>query len=185
MLDAARRLFAEEGYAATTVRMIAVAAGLSPAGVFTTFADKADILHHVRMAQNAVVREALAQAAREGEGTAVERACAFVRDAYRLEWPDRALVLAWIGESQTWSPETERDCNDQHVDLFAALDEVLTQGVARGELRPDLDVSLARELIYGVYIGNWRRAWHAGWDPERTAGYVQDKIRLLFGGFAA
>ena len=44
IIDAATRLFVEQGYAATSVEAIAIAAGVSRATVFTTFAGKAALL---------------------------------------------------------------------------------------------------------------------------------------------
>ena len=47
ILQAARRLFANNGYAATTVQMIAKEAGLVPSGIYHYFAGKEDLLEAV------------------------------------------------------------------------------------------------------------------------------------------
>ena len=183
VLAAARELFTEQGYEPTTVRQIAERAGLSPAGVFTTFADKRDILHHVRMAQNATLREDLEAAAARLDGRVVDRLCTLVRLAYVREWPHLPLVVAYIGAQYGWSAATEADMNSDHRRLFDALRAMLTCGVTRGELRRDLDIELAVELIHGTYFGNYRTAWVRGWSAEETGDYVARKLRLLFSGF--
>ena len=185
MLDAAAALFLEHGYASTTVRMIAERAGLSPAGVFTTFADKADILHHVRMAQNAELRAEVERRAAELEGPAVERVIALQRLVYTHEWAHLPLVLAYIGASYSWSDDTERAMQAEHAGVFAAYRDIVEGGRVRGELRADLDPDLAVELLHGVHLGNYRTGARRGWSAEETADHVERKLRLVFQGFAA
>lgn len=183
MLEAARDLYIEHGFEATTVRMIAERAGLSPAGVFTTFADKRDILHHVRMAQNAALRVELAQAATRHDGPVRERVRALFRFAYAREWPNLPLVLAYIGASYGWSPETEAAMQADHAALFDAMRRMIDDGRRSGELREELDAEVAVELLYGIYLGNFRQAWSRGWSAEKTADHVDRKLAMLFEGF--
>ena len=184
MLDAAADLFLEHGYATTTIRMIAERAGLSPAGVFTTFTDKADILHHVRMAQNAELRAEVERRAAELDGPAVERVIALQRLVYTREWENLPLVLAYIGASFSWGEDTERAMQAAHEGVFHAYREIVERGRARGELRADLDPDLAVELIHGVHLGNYRTGARRGWNAEQTAEHVERKLRLVFEGFA-
>lgn len=44
ILDAARRLFVERGYAATPIRLLAQAAGVSPQTIYATYGSKAGVL---------------------------------------------------------------------------------------------------------------------------------------------
>lgn len=185
VLEAARDLFLEHGFEATTVRMIAERAELSPAGVFTTFADKPDILHHVRMAQNADLRAEVERAAGQLKGSALDKICTLVRLCYTREWPHLPLVVAYIGASYGWSESTERDMQADHRPMFDAARAVLADGRARGDLRADLDLDLGFELIHGTYLGNYRHAWYRGWSAEQTAEHVERKLRLMFEGFAA
>jgi AcrR family transcriptional regulator len=185
VLDAARELFIDHGYEATTVRMIAERAQLSPAGVFTTFADKADILHHVRMAQSADVLRELECAALRLKGSATERLCELVRVMYEREWPHRPLVLAWIGASYGWSAATESEMRLDLGEMFAGYRGILEDGVRTGEFAPDLDVGLALEMIWGAYLGSWRHTLHGERALEHTLARVDRKVRILCVGFAA
>ena len=184
MLDAARDLFIERGYEATTVRMIAERAQLSPAGLFTTFADKADILHHVRMAQNAELRAELERASTLLKGSAADRICELVRLTYEREWPHRPLVLAWIGASYVWSEQTEASMRAEHEAMFGGYRRVLEDGVASGEFAPDTDVGLALELVWGVYLGNWRHTLHGDRTLETTLHRVERKLRIVTASLA-
>lgn len=182
VLEAARDLFLEHGFEATTVRMIAERAGLSPAGVFTTFSDKRDILHHVRMAQNAALREALAEAADRIDAPTADAVCALLRLAYAREWPHLPLVIAYIGASYGWSAETEAAMQADHRELFDALRRMIDRGRTSGELHESVDPAVTVELLYGVYQGNFRNAWTQGWTAEQTSDHVERKIRMIFRG---
>ena len=184
ILDAARDLFMERGYEATTVRMIAEQAGLSPAGLFTTFADKADILHHVRMGQNQALREELTRASTLLHGSAADRVCELVRLMYMREWPYLPLVLSWIGASYSWSGSTEAGMRSEHHGMFDGYRHILEDGVGSGELRADLDLDLALEVVWGVYLGNYRHALHGDRRLEQTISRVEHKLRLIFDGFS-
>lgn len=183
MLEAARELFLEHGFDDTTVRMIAERAELSPAGVFTTFTDKRDILHHVRMAQNAALRDRLAAAALELDGPVSARVAALFRLAYACEWPHLPLVIAYIGASYGWSAETEAAMQADHHALFSAMRTMVDEGRRSGELRDALDPEVTVELLYGVYQGNFRQGWTRGWSAEQTADHVERKLSMMFDGF--
>ena len=185
VLDAAHALFAEFGYASTTVRMIADRAGLSVGGVFTTFEDKADILHHVRMEQSARLLNELRALAPTLEGPVRERICAMVAHAYASDFPNIPLVIAYIGAGYDWSLSTEKAMQEAHKDLFDAYRGIVADGVKRGELRSDLDVDSAVEVIHGIYQGNWRHAWYRRWPVEKLIAHTQGKVRAVFGGFEA
>lgn len=185
VLEASRELFAEFGYEATTVRMIADRAQLSVGGVFTTFEDKADILHSVRMEQSDALLEELRALAPTLTGPTAERVCAMVETAYLRDFPNIPLVISYIGAGYSWSLSTEKAMQEAHVGLFEAYRGLVADGVSRGELRGDLDTDLAVEMIYGLYLGNWRHAWYRRWPVERLVEHAQTKVRRLFGGFEA
>ena len=185
VLDAAHALFDEFGYASTTVRMIADRAGLSVGGVFTTFEDKADILHHVRMEQSGKLLEELRALAPTLDGPARERICAMLARAYERDFPNIPLVIAYIGAGYDWSLSTEFAMQHAHKDVFAAYRTIVADGVARGELRADLDIDAAVETIHGIYQGNWRHAWYRRWPVEKLIAHTQLKVRMLFSGLEA
>ena len=185
VLEAAHELFLEHGYEATTVRMIAERAQLSPAGVFTTFADKADILHNVRMAQNRALRDELERASTLLRGSAADRICALVRLMYEREWPHLPLVLAWIGASYSWSRQTEEEMRSEHHGMFGGYRHILEDGKRTGELRADLDVGIAIEMLWGAYLGSYRHVLHGQRSLEHTVERVERKLRLMFEGFSA
>ena len=185
VLEAARELFAEFGYEATTVRMIADRARLSVGGVFTTFEDKADILHSVRMEQSDALLEELQALATTLTGSTVDRVCEMIATAYTRDFPNIPLVISYIGASYSWSLATEKAMQDAHHALFDAYRGLVTDGVRRGELRADLDADLAVEMIYGLYLGNWRHAWYRRWPLGRLIAHAQAKVRTMFAGFEA
>ena len=185
VLEASRELFAEFGYEATTVRMIADRAGLSVGGVFTTFEDKADILHSVRMEQSDALLAELRRLAPTLTGPTVERVSRMLETAYTRDFPNIPLVISYIGAGYSWSLATEKAMQEAHKGLFAAYRGLITDGIGRGELHHDLDPDLAVEMIYGLYLGNWRHAWYRRWPLDKLIGHTLAKVRILFGGFEA
>lgn len=185
VLDAAHALFSEFGYAATTVRMIADRAELSVGGVFTTFEDKADILHHVRMDQSGRILEELRELAPTLEGPTADRVCRMLELAYTRDFPNIALVISYIGAGYDWSLSTEKAMQAAHKEVFDAYRGLVADGVKRGELKADLDVDSAVEIIYGLYQGNWRHAWYKRWPVDKLVTHVTDKVRVIFAGLEA
>lgn len=183
VLEASRDLFAEFGYEATTVRMIADRATLSVGGVFTTFGDKADILHSVRMEQSDALLEELRALAPTLTGPTVARVCAMLSTAYTRDFPNIPLVISYIGASYSWSLATEKAMQEAHLQLFEAYRGLIVDGVTRKELKSDLDPGLAVEMIYGLFQGNWRHAWYKRWPLAKLIGHTEAKVRMLFSGF--
>ena len=184
MLEAARDLFIERGYEDTTVRMIAERAQLSPAGLFTTFSDKADILHHVRMVQNADLRREVERASTLLKGAASDRICELLKLIFATEWPHRQLVLSWIGASYSWGPETEAHMHAEHDGVFTGFRHIQADGVRTGEFAPDADVDLALGMIWGVYAQTWRNTLHDAATLDETNTRVVAKLKLMMRGLA-
>ena len=68
VLDAARRLFSEQGYEGATIRDIAAAAGMSTGAVFANFTDKSDLFREIMLTDMTALAEAMREAASHGDG---------------------------------------------------------------------------------------------------------------------
>ncbi len=64
------------------------------------------------------------------------------------------------------------------------LTRTLTDGVARGELRADLDVPLARDFLFGG-LEHWVRNTVGRGRPADPAHGAREVVRMLLGGWAA
>lgn len=153
ILDAAERLFAERGYAATTVKQIGSAAGVNSALLYYYFADKERLYR-------AVLERLLSTImTRGGEVFSTARSSA---DAIRG-------LVGVQGELLVSRPHVARliarelvDHNAQHVTgqftqlaagVFRQLCELIEAGQRAGLLRPDLDpkfaaISTIAQVVY-------------------------------------
>src|SRR5687768_17013247 len=143
ILDAAERLFAERGYAATTIKQIGAAAGVNSALLYYYFADKEQLYR-------AVLERLLA--------TLMARGGQVFSSARSSEEAIRGLIGVQ-GELLVTRRHVPRliarelvDHNAQHVTgqfaqlaagIFKQLCDLIEQGQRDGLLRPDLDPKFA------------------------------------------
>ncbi len=186
ILDAAKRLFAEKGYEAATIRDIATGAGMSTGAVFASFTGKADVFGQIVLADRTasydlmagILREPLAGAARGID----ETLAAMFEAAYRFRLDDLPLMQATI--SASWSPEMgaevrERWAKRPVADLIA---EALRAATFARELAADADVGLLSRMLWESYLGNYTHAAHESWPLERLMGQMRAQIRIVLAG---
>jgi AcrR family transcriptional regulator len=183
VLDAATRCFLDRGYAATTMKDVAAAAGVSVQTVFGQGA-KASLL--LACVDRAVVGddEEVPLAGRE----------LFVR---LLESPDRAEKLAALGElTRGYVPQTipmirvfaAAAAGDAEVaEAWAEYESRRRQdgrvlvGAFEPWLRPGLDVEWATDVFWGVFshepVGNLMG--ERGWSLDEYADFLVDAVERL------
>lgn len=175
-------MFEDVGFHATTVRMIAERAGLSPGGVFTTFEDKVAILCHIVGEMRHELCEKIEQMAPELTGDARERLVRVFEIAHSHETPRLRMVADYIGASYGWSRQIEEEHRRLHRRLTDVIRGILADGAARGEIRPDVDLEVLLDLIAAVYQRNFRTACFAGLDEAAMNLRVRQQLDLIFDG---
>jgi AcrR family transcriptional regulator len=161
LLSAARRVFSEHGYQRATTALIAEAAGVSEATVFTYFAGKRELciqvikdwydeisselerdmphLHGVHARLSHVVRAHLVTLLADGSGM-----CALVLSEGRAAEPELASVIT--------------ECKRRYT---APLMDCLAEAQAQGQIRQDMPLRLMRDMVYGSME-------HVLWDAITT-----------------
>jgi AcrR family transcriptional regulator len=162
--------------------MIAERAGLSPGGVFTTFEDKVAILCQILTEQRERLFEEIERLAPTLTGTTRERIQAVIALAHAHELPRLRMVVAYIGASYGWSRKLEDEHRALHGRLRSIVGAMLQEGVARGDIRDDVEVDLLVEMISSVYLRNYRTAYYAGFGPDDLNGRIARQLELLFEG---
>lgn len=146
---AAKRLFVERGYAGTTVRAIAEEAGVATGTVLVYGETKDALLHELWRAEAMpLVEQAVSSLP---EGVFVDRCMHLFAPllAHYASQPElaRAVVkeLPWLtGTAETLHrPALAR--------LVGALARIVDEAKASGELRADVELQLAAELVFSVY----------------------------------
>jgi TetR/AcrR family transcriptional regulator of autoinduction and epiphytic fitness len=148
ILVAARRRFADAGYAATTLREIASEAGVAVQTVYAVFGSKANILRSLR---ESVVEDPAAS-----EAYAAALAATDPRDALRAF--ARSIRLRWEAGHDIVSINTQAAATDPGVRAeVEAVTAIRRRGIGRlalrlGGLDPDLDVRLAESLLNALTL---------------------------------
>jgi AcrR family transcriptional regulator len=176
-LDAAAQLFRKQGFAATTVRQIAQAAGMLPRS------------HHYRYPSKEAILVALMERAVERSMTAVGQAivdCDDPLDRMRLalrahlhllvSGDDAVYVLLYDWRSLEGEAQKQMLRLRERYEGF--WDALLAKGVEQGMVRHGVDPILVRLLGFGAV--NWVAQWY-----EPNGPYSTDQIADAFWSFTA
>jgi AcrR family transcriptional regulator len=194
LVSTAARLFRQKGFAATTVRQIAKAAGMLPGSVHYRYPTKAALLLALMRrgveADLACVRAAIAESR-----DPMERLHLAMRARVRyLLSRDAATVVLYDWRSLKGRARDEMiRLRDRYEAFWAGL---LHEAAGAGRLRPDIDLNLLRFLAFGAI--NWIAVWYSpggsrtpeeisdaffefiaygAVDPAHRAGGVEDSTR--------
>ena len=184
VLSAARRLFTERGYEGATIRDIAQAAGMSTGAVFASFSDKSELFDEILTADYEVIYAQMKQAGVNAQ-TVEEGVIGMFAVAYGFHVEQLPLLQASIAVSWTRSESAERRNRGHLKHIFALLNGVLTRGADRGELKKDADVKLLAEIIWDVYVANYRRAIFDAWTVEALLTRLSDQLKVILAGARA
>lgn len=138
ILDAAARVFSEEGTGAN-LAAVAGAAGVSRATLYRYYANREALL-------DALTADALDVAARRLADAGLENAS--VADA--IERIVRAFVA--VGDRYAVLTSDHTTLEAAHEKLAAPLQDVLTRGIRTGVLREDLPVEILYELLAATIL---------------------------------
>ena len=184
VLAAARDLFDEIGYEESTIRMVAQRAGVSVGSVFTTFAGKAELLSQVMGDRVEALQAELEQVTPHLRGPTVDRLRSIMAVHYGFETRKLRLFVAYVAASFTWPHEGGVTPVGRNARFHGMLAEALAGGVARGEVRPEVDAELFVDILLAAYVWNYRRAAQDGADAPALIAAMDRQIGLLFDGVA-
>jgi AcrR family transcriptional regulator len=172
--EAARRLFAAEGYGATSMEAIATAAGVAPRTVYSVFGTKREILSHIceRWLERAHARErADAVLAEPDRDRRLEGAADWLTNLYGAGFDVVSIFEAATDES--------RETRDLLRSKLAGRNHVMDAMIASFE--PDLAIPVAEaQALFralaapGVYA---ELVVGAGWSPAAFTAFVADTLR--------
>lgn len=175
MLDAARRLFLEKGYAATTIPEIAAAAGVAVPTIYWAFGSKRAMVGEIRRAWFERARTA----DRLGEVVATEEPGARL-DAYAAfmthQWATGAEALTIQQDAMRADPEVAAEI----ATVLAERAERLKAVVAPlgPHLRDALKVETAHDLLLALSLLEvYRELRSRGWSDARYQAWLGRVLR--------
>ena len=190
ILEAAQRLFEQQGYAATTIAAIAAEAGVALKTVYLAFETKSGVLRalwnlllrgdqgEVPVAERSWYREVLAEPdpqrqlrlnARNSRAvkTRIAGMLKVVRDAAPV---DRDIEALW-----------QRIQTEFHANQRAVVQSLADKQALKGQL----DVDTATDILWSLNHPSvyWLLAGERGWSPERYEQWMTDLLcSQLLGG---
>jgi len=162
IIDAAARVFAERGFHGATTQDIANVLGIRQASLYYYFSSKEAALELVCLKGVEGFFEA-AKAIAAGGGTARQR-LSFLIKSHLSPLLDRGdFVKVFLNERQHLPAESRRRIGRWSRGLERIFEEVIKEGIAKGEFRTDLDARMAALAILGMCnaASSWYRKENA------------------------
>ena len=175
LLDAARRVFAERGYAGATIERIAAAAGLSRVTLHRRGVSKDGLLAELVARATEDYRAALWPAL-TGEGTGAERLAQALEALCDQAERHMPLLVALRAQNDAVFHQTGEEEALTRTVFTEPLERLLRDGAADGSLREVDAVETATtlfNLVGHTYIH--LRTGH-GWKPERAMRATLDPV---------
>ncbi len=148
LIDAALAVFAEKGFATTTVKELSEAAGVAQGLMYHYFNSKEGLLEAV-IERHSYLPQLRRILARPCQRAAQEVLLEVAKELYTLLEQKEDLVRILLHESRT-NPKVLKISHNLHQEVLQLLAEYLAARESAGELRPhDSDV-VARCLVYTV-----------------------------------
>lgn len=156
IIEAAARVFAERGYHGATTQDIANVLGIRQASLYYYFPSKEGALEIVCLKGVEGFFEA-AKAIAAGPGDAKNRLARLI-DSHLSPLLDRSdFVKVYLNERQHLPTESRRRIGKWSRGLERIFEDVLKEGVRKGEFRSDMDTRLTTLAILGMMntVANW------------------------------
>ena len=185
ILDAAGYCFAASGYAKTTVEEIALQAGVSKALIYTHFRGKEQILEAV-LERTLADWDQTTRATGWPEGESVLQGLADMHRAGLRYARDNPLLCALfrldplILLDMRRSAAVRRSLAQFREQLVAAI----RAGVASGELREELDVEHAAEVVRILHLAFIDHLLNPEWIDAPDERLIEASLEVLFRGLA-
>lgn len=180
IIDAAVEVIAENGYHQSQVSKIAKQAGVADGTIYLYFKNKEDILISLFKEKMGQFIERMEEEVKE-KTTAKEKLALVIKQHFSLLGNDRHLAIVTQLELRQSNIKLRLKINDILKGYLNMLDTILTEGIKSGEWKDNLDVRLARQMIFGT-IDETVTTWVMN-DQKYDLPALSDKVlELLVSG---
>jgi len=147
MLEAARRLFWEKGYNATSMREIAIAYGCRPANIYNFFSDKEEILFEVLREEMEQIINPIKHLEEDDGSSPIEQLRFIIESHLKVTLSyRRSAKLLFDVALDSLSPDKRKKIIDFRDTYDRIIRKVIGRGIDAGYL-PEVDVRLAGFMI--------------------------------------
>ncbi|MDX8359357.1 MULTISPECIES: TetR/AcrR family transcriptional regulator [Bacillaceae] len=149
IIDAAVIVIAENGYHQAQVSKIAKQAGVADGTIYLYFKNKEDILISLFQEKMGSFIEKISEEI-AGMESAKEKLLLLIEKHFKLLSDDHHLAIVTQLELRQSNKELRVKINDVLKGYLKVLDHIILAGIDRGEFRKNLDIRLARQMIFGT-----------------------------------
>lgn len=182
VIAAARDLFDTQGYQGTTIREIAMRAGVSVGSVFTTFSSKGEVLSQVMEDRLEPLYAELDRVIPHLRGSTRDRLSSMFAIHFAFEAPHTRLFLAHIAAAYDWTLAPNAKPFGRTPKLQEIIGDCLAKGVAEGDVSPDADPQQIIDLLMAAYAWTYRLAAASIADAATMTAVMDRQISLIADG---
>jgi len=187
ILDAARELFARDGYEAVTMRKIAEAIEYSPTAIYLHFKDKESLVRELCLSDFDALAKAFQRIAREPDPLERLLKVGLAYADFAVEHPNHYRLMFMTPHPEVVKDETEtaKRKGNPEADAYAFLLATVSEAMEKGMLRPELkDAQLVAQAawagVHGVvslHVAKAADEW-IDWRPlKKTVALVVESFR--------
>ncbi|MGY6661449.1 MAG: TetR/AcrR family transcriptional regulator [Glycocaulis sp.] len=185
VIQAARRVFLDEGYERATIKTIADAAGVSAGTVLNVAPTKSALLILILGEEYEAIRDSVDRLEAALSGNLLDRLSALVQVIMEAQLRHEELFAAAIAHTWLWTGDSYTEAAAQMSQAWGAVERLLAKGIEKGELRRDLAPVDAARLIEDCYTGIVRRARGEQLDRSAASALMRSRLELVIQGLAA
>ncbi|UYO34765.1 TetR family transcriptional regulator [Bacillus zhangzhouensis] len=149
IIDAAVVVIAENGYHQSQVSKIAKQAGVADGTIYLYFKNKEDILISLFKEKMGQFIERM-EIDIQKKPSAKEKLLLLIEEHFRMLSQNQHLALVTQLELRQSNLELRQKINEVLKGYLNMLESILTEGKKTGEFRQNLDVRLARQMVFGT-----------------------------------
>lgn len=154
ILDAARELFATEGYEAVTMRKIAERIEYSPTAIYFHFKDKLSLLRELMDVDFASFATALQRMGGVKDPVERLRQVGYAYVDFALEHPNHYRFLFMTPHPPLPPEASAIQKGNPDQDAYAFLRAMIVEAIAQGRLKPELtDPDMVAQIAWGAAHG--------------------------------
>lgn len=185
VLEAARDLFQTIGYEESTIRAIALAAGVSVGSVFNAFSSKSAILSEVMQERLVALHDELQRVLPHLRGSTVDRLRSIFAIHYAFQSERIRTFLAHIASAYSLQQDPGAVPFGRNAPLRQIIQDILLGGMERGDVDRNVEIEMVLDVILAAYSWNYRLAAASNVDAAVLTGHMDRQLGLIFQGVGA
>ena len=184
IIDAAVVVIAENGYHQAQVSKIAKQAGVADGTIYLYFKNKEDILISVFEEKMALFVDNLKEIISDDGIPTSGKLLKMVENHFRVLATDQHLAIVTQLELRQSNKEIRLKINEILKEYLVLLDHILIEGIENGEFEENLDIRLARHMVFGT-IDETITTWVMNEQKYDLLKLAPKVHQLLLGGMKA